>query len=288
MASMNFNKLILKGYESNDHFAVVGRNGSTLVQPGPDMTFPSITDHYSEGRGTVVKDSSENKSNLSFKVVQESDYRKCSYRSDRDYMAASFRLNSGLYYQDSSMFLYGMDDFVRSMGNSGYTEQNYYYWLFPYEQSSNPRGDIHIVGNGGNSVDVQISRSGEVRRLHPLSPVSRVEIYVVVSLRYSDNAGLSIGYFTELLDKNVARVYVPFQVSGTNYKWELNKVRSLSQGNLEGNAIQVWAYSSNSTINGLYAFSPVLLMCDDATQVGAGSFAGVRLNVETTYVFKGA
>lgn len=289
MAGMNDREIFMKGYNSNDPFVVMGRNGVVLKQPRPGVMFlPDVTE-YSLGKGTVVKDSDDAHSTFNFRIRYKSTSAPVTdpeYASDGDYRVCTYR-GSSIYRQTSDMSLHNMDSFVTSEGSRGIDEQHGYYWLFPYELSGSTHGNYREIGHGPDPYvgSMYFRRENNTRRLYLLQPTGRIEVYVVVSMK--DQAGLMTP--TSVLDNNVRGVYLPFSISSSTHRFmTLNKVRTWSGSASSTERMQLWAgFIDYEIVTAKHVYAPVLSMHDGASMIGDFYSDALRVNVSTTYLLTG-
>lgn len=287
---MNDRKILMKGYNSNDPFVVMGRNGAVLKQPRPGVMFlPDVTE-YSLGKGTVVKDSDDDHDPFAFRIRYKSAAAPATdpeYASDGDYRACTYR-GTGIYRQNDDMSLYGMEGIVTTEGSRGIDEAHNYYWLFPYEPSGSTHGNFREIGHGPNPFagTMRFNRGSGYRDIQLIGSTYRTEIYVVVSMK-----DMYIGRetTTSVLDNNVRAVIIPYRNAAANYNTVyLNRVRTWNNG-LFGSSerMQLWVGKTELTITSSSRwYPPVLNMLDGDTMVGITYSDAFRVNVSSTYIFK--
>lgn len=280
--------VFLRGYPENDNFIVIGRNGSTLVQPGPNMKLGSL--FPSTGQGTVVKDADYGDSNnvIDFNIFipEGGDYAVLGHGYD---WAAAHVNGGNIITHDSRQVLYGMESTMQNYSRIGYSYEEGAVWLVPKDADTwRPR----VKGDGGKPIGNVFAINENWTREISAGASVRIEVYVVLcakALRNSPPLTL-FDWPEDCLDQCVKSIQIPY-VTPSYAVNTIGLLKGLSQhenlGNRRINALQLWSGSSTAQLtSGTVLGAPFILLQNVNGKICNGNVVStsLKINVETTIV----
>lgn len=274
-------RLTLRGYSSEDMFPIIGRNGSALVQPGPNMKMNN--EFPSKGQGTIIKDSQEGSLNLSFSpVYASSGSQNIRFNTPRGYTCWEVARNSGTIFKQES---HGQDifyeNFISSIGKSTYPMEDGYFMATPVPSSYSR---LRVVGNGGKPINVRFYNEEDYYFIYTTQIIYRMEVYVVI--RATSTELLTPG----MLDDNIIRPYVLTNQNTSSFGsvWATSLYKAYSwyrpyRPSETDSWVQVWyGLSTADILSGGAVSLPIILMQNGSSMVSRN----VRINIQTTYLLK--